>query len=577
MQQPPFIGMIRSAYTLERKNLIALTGDIHGLFWNGTQNDFVSLDQSIGYELKDNFNIISFDMANGASMDKETEDRVRTVEATVRNATLTKQKDSLAIDVLKSNAYNPLPTLTCLREITSAFETYRRMREHVEKKESLPEVKPLCVLVSYAGSLFPEGGGSTLSELDRQRLVFFLNWVGTPQFANSPDMVILLNPTKSEINSKITSLPNARHIEIQLPALDERHAFVQLFLEKRQALDFEGGLNRFIEATAGLTIPAIQELLEVAERTDKRVLKQSIINKVDQLLKASLGDIINIKYPTHTPDDVIGYTAVKEILLNTFERCESPETAVSAIIVSGPNGGGKTFQLEAYATQSGRVVIELGKLRGKYFGDTDSFFELFRWYLATFGKILILVDEAHTAFGSVHSVDTHETEKRLAGNIIKMMSDRSLRGKVLWGLMTSRPDELDPDVKSRAPIQIPIFDLEGDERKLFVAELFRRKKIEMSEEEMAAVLSKTEHYSARDYDNFLTETLSVRKKKPNTRPVDVLELWQASRSIVEQRKLQKLIAVQHCSYPKLLPKEFSTVSDAEIARQVKELKSQLWL
>ena len=77
----------------------------------------------------------------------------------------------------------------------------------------------------------------------------------------------------------------------------------------------------------------------------------------------------------------------------------------------------------------------------------------------------------------MHASQTHQTEQRLSGNIIKMMGDPRYFGKVLWGLMTSRPDELDPDIKSRAPIQIPVFDLEGEERKEFVFELFKRKNI----------------------------------------------------------------------------------------------------
>ena len=79
----------------------------------------------------------------------------------------------------------------------------------------------------------------------------------------------------------------------------------------------------------------------------------------------------------------------------------------------GPNGGGKTFLLQAYAGKSGRVVIRIKNMRSMYYGQTSVLFELFRWYVLTFGKILILVDEAHTAFGSVHSSTTHEAEKHL--------------------------------------------------------------------------------------------------------------------------------------------------------------------
>ena len=87
-----------------------------------------------------------------------------------------------------------------------------------------------------------------------------------------------------------------------------------------------------------------------------------------------------------------------------------------------------------------------------YFGQTDRFFEQLRWHIRTYGKILILVDEAHTSFGSVHAGQTHATEQRLAGNIIKMMGDPRFLGKVVWGLMTSRRQaQVDPPCRRRIP------------------------------------------------------------------------------------------------------------------------------
>jgi SpoVK/Ycf46/Vps4 family AAA+-type ATPase len=243
---------------------------------------------------------------------------------------------------------------------------------------------------------------------------------------------------------------------------------------------------------------------------------------------------------------------------------------VSAVLVSGPNGGGKTFQMEAFAAESGRIVIELTGLRGMWFGQTDKLFERLRWHITTYGKVLILVDEAHTAFGSVHRSDTHETEKRLAGNIIKMMGDPSLRGKVLWALMTSRPDELDPDVKSRSPLQIPIFDPEGDARQRFIRDLFQRKGVPLNETDLPQVFHKTEHYSARDFDNL------VREVKAQGQPVlEVLQIWQASTAIVQQRRLQTLIAALHCSYSQLLPLWLRNMEGEAIQKEVEQLKWML--
>jgi AAA+ superfamily predicted ATPase len=157
-----------------------------------------------------------------------------------------------------------------------------------------------------------------------------------------------------------------------------------------------------------------------------------------------------------------------------------------------------------------------------------------------------------------------------------MMGNPQYLGKVLWGLMTSRPDELDPDIKSRAPVQIPIFDLEGEERKLFIKEMFKRKKIIIDNEALEQILIKTDYYSARDYRNFVAEVLAIRKKEKNISPLQVLNEWQASKSIKQERKFQELIAAQHCSYPTLLPDKYKKISDNDLSKLSEELKRKLY-
>jgi hypothetical protein len=399
--------------------------------------------------------------------------------------------------------------------------------------------------------------------------------VADPLFVEEPDLLVPINPVRAEVNHRITTLANCGHVEIGLPTESERRQFVDTFRARRPEIRLDQGPEGFARDTAGLTIANVKDLLEVAARTGNPVRREEVVGEINQILQSRLGDIVRVKYPQHRTSDVVGYAENAAIFRGIFERCEDQETAVSAMLVSGPNGVGKTFQLEAHAAESGRVVMELAGIRGSYFGETDRFFELLRWHLDTFGKILILVDEAHTAFGSVHSPDSHETEKRLAGNIIKVMGDPRYLGKVLWGLMTSRPDELDPDVKSRSPIQVPIFDLEGDERRAFVAELFGRKQIQLTEENLTAVLERTDYYSARDYRNLVAEVLAERRKKPTVSVFEVLAGWQASRSIKRQREFQELLAALHCSYPRLLPSRLREISDEAISMRVEELKRML--
>jgi hypothetical protein len=86
------------------------------------------------------------------------------------------------------------------------------------------------------------------------------------------------------------------------------------------------------------------------------------------------------------------------------------------------------------------------------------------------------------------------------------------------------------------------------------------------------LLARTQHYSARDFDNL------VREVKAQAKPVlDVLQVWQASTSIFRQRRLQTLIASQHCSYPQLLPAWLKTADAEAVQREIEQLKIALQL
>jgi hypothetical protein len=431
--------------------------------------------------------------------------------------------------------------------------------------------KPLCLIMQFAPSLFPNGDFDGLSELDRQRLVTFLNWINDPFFSKSGSVILLVADTKSEINRRVLALPVTEHVEIPLPGASERAHFVTQYeracAELDRSLQFELNQQAFVEDTAGLKLTSLEDLLETSRRTGEPVRRQHVLAEVNLILETELGDVVKVNLPSHSPRDIIGSEATTAILRSIFQRCDNPDTAVSAVLVSGPNGGGKTFQMEAFASESGRIVIELTGLRGMWYGQTDKLFERLRWHIATYGKVLILVDEAHTAFGSVHQSDTHETERRLAGNIIKMMGEPRFRGKVLWALMTSRPDELDPDVKSRAPLQIPIFDPEGEARQRFIQELFQRRGIALGPEELQHVFQQTAHYSARDFDNLVREVRAQGKSV-----LEVLQIWQASTAIMQQRRLQTLIAALHCSYPQLLPAWLRNTRTEAIQKEAEELK-----
>jgi hypothetical protein len=565
--RPAFIDAVGHSYNRRGKRVILLTGNVLDQFWSPSLRMFTSLEHTLYQELTTKFLVLRVDAASGLSF-YDTVDEQELLKVCQLADRLASKGQGLG-DVpaqLAQIQHQPLPMLILLRGVSNAVT-----RLWTGDKRTY---KPLCVLMQFAPALFPEGDFDRLSELDRQRLVTFLNWINDPFFTKSGNFIVLVSDTRSEINRRVLALPVTEHVEIPLPSTPERAHFVTQYVQActpaDMPLQFEISQPAFVDDTAGLKLTSLEDLLETSRRTGAPVKRQHVLAEVNLILEAELGDVVKVNMPAHSPRDIIGSEATTAILHSIFQRCDNPDTAVSAVLVSGPNGGGKTFQMEAFAAESGRIVIELTGLRGMWYGQTDRLFERLRWHITTYGKVLILVDEAHTAFGSVHQSDTHETERRLAGNIIKMMGDPRLRGKVLWALMTSRPDELDPDVKSRAPLQIPIFDPEGAARQRFIQELFERRGLALSAEELQHVVQQTVHYSARDFDNLVREVKAQGKSV-----LEVLQIWQASTAIVEQRRLQTLIAALHCSYPQLLPEGLRAMSAEAIRHEVEALKWSL--
>jgi hypothetical protein len=567
--RPKVIDDISSAYADRGKSVVLLTGNTHDLFYSQKAERFVDLGFILYHYLGETFTVLRQDIATG--LDGYHVDDVTALQEVINKAdaaALTEGEGGKVGDILKKIAatrHSPLPALVLLHEILQAV---KKVKQDIKKP-----VKPVCVVLRFAGSLFPAGDFDKLPEIDRQRLVTFLNLIESQWFKDSGHLLVLLADTRSEVNSRILAQPCVHAVEIDLPDKELRKTYVERYLFGKSAkLNFSPSQDAFVEDTAGLTLTALNDLLESARRTNVALGRKEVLEEVNRVMKADLGDIIKIIMPEHGPGDIVGYVKTSEIIASIFKRCEKVATAIPAFLVSGANGSGKTYQLEAHASSSGRVVIALTGLRGMYYGQTDGFFEKLRLRLKTYGKILILVDEAHTQFGSVHKTDTHETEKRLAGNIIMMMSDPTLLGKVVWALGSSRPDELDPDVKSRSPVQIPIFDLQGEERKSYVLELFKRAGVPVPEAEVEEVLKITANYSNRDYSFLVKEV----KGWEQTSVLATLQIWRASASILRQRYMQTLIAAQHCSYPGLMPEELMAKAESgELETEIGQLKAQL--
>src|SRR5439155_23504841 len=118
------------------------------------------------------------------------------------------------------------------------------------------------------------------------------------------------------------------------------------------------------------------------------------------------------------------------------------------ILFTGPMGTGKTFVCEAFAKECGLTAIKLKNFRSKWVGATEGNLEKILSVIQAIGQILVIIDEGDRAFGGSSDGDGDGgTSSRVIARIKEFMSDTENRRRVLFVLMTKRPDKLDFDIK----------------------------------------------------------------------------------------------------------------------------------
>src|SRR5262249_60876922 len=91
--------------------------------------------------------------------------------------------------------------------------------------------------------------------------------------------------------------------------------------------------------------------------------------------------------------------------------------------------------------------IVFKNFRSKWVGSTESNLERILGVVHGIGNVIVIIDEADRSFGSGDGDGDGGTSSRVIARLKEFMSDTDNRGRVLFILMTNRPDKLDLDLK----------------------------------------------------------------------------------------------------------------------------------
>ena len=476
-------------------------------------------------------------------------------------------------EMMKTLSANIGSPTTWTRKPDDVLTNYQRMIQRNLMEDEKSKRKRMAFLFPYAQFLVPAGNQSSMGNVQASHLVRFLSWAQNPYIKRVNMSFCLIAETLTEVNKRLVEDPHVATIEIPLPDPKSRRVFIETNFDLESANDTEENGSESTDSNGekeigdSMSIEAVTQIsnglnlvnLNVAMSRSKLTGKGVDINAFRKLKKGLIErqchGLVTFLEPEHTLDMVVGHTAAKNRLkLDARWIVEGRlDAAPMGYLICGPVGTGKTFISECYAGSIGIPCLVLKNFRSKYVGETEGNLEKVLNVLRSLGPVMVIIDEADAALGNRESGGDSGTSSRVFSMIASQMGNTRYRGKIIWMLLTSRPELLPIDLKrqGRAEVHIPLFyPKEVDEIKKMFVIMAKKNKVKIADDAIPDVSPERE-LSGADIESVVLNA----KREMMAESRDVLEkadLELALDSFIPsaqgmEKDLQEMSAVLECT------------------------------
>jgi AAA+ superfamily predicted ATPase len=319
-----------------------------------------------------------------------------------------------------------------------------------------------AILIDHASFLAPSGEPGRLSSSASTQVVTLLNWASSPHVKRLNMAFVLVDEKVSALSERLVGSPHVAGIDVALPDQTERERFIQFTLGARdfsRASDYSP--SELAKLTAGISLVDVNVMVQSALEGSRRLDAALMRGLKKQLIERQCQGLLEFIEPKWTLDVLVGHEPVKQRLREDAALLKRGDTHTLPMgyLICGAVGTGKTFLAQCMAGEIGAPCVILKNFRSKYVGETEGNLERVLGVLRAMGPVVVVVDEADAALGNRGQDGDSGTSSRVFSMIAAQMGDTRYRGRILWMLLTCRPDLLPIDLKrqGRAEVHIPLF------------------------------------------------------------------------------------------------------------------------
>jgi AAA+ superfamily predicted ATPase len=458
--------------------------------------------------------------------------------------------------------------------VLNLIDSYLRLR--------LQDGKKIALILDFAETLAPAGDVSGMSAEDRNALVILKRWAHNSAFLRSDVTICLIAENQVELNQGILQHPGVAPIHIALPEEDERQAFAA---DQVGATPLPEGSDvtapTLGKLSGGLKRVQMQSMIAHAVQNKQPLTMKLLSARKKELIEAEGGGLLEFVQSRFDLSMVAGHAQAKKKLSDAAAAIRAGRTDVLPMgyVICGPVGTGKTFLTTCFAGEVGIPAVTLKNFRSMWQGQTEGNLERVLNLLKAMSPIAVIVDEADAQLGDRNSSGDSGVSNRVFAQIAQFMGNTELRGRVIWFLLTCRPDLLPVDLKrqGRAEEHIALFYPHSDEERLAMLRAMQKKtgtQLSSSEAEQF-FLEKCQPLSGADIEAVLIRA-RMKSALEKDAAVDVDDLKAAMEDFIPpsyptEIELQNLVAVLECTSKSLLPESYRDLDRGELIRRTNEL------
>lgn len=431
--------------------------------------------------------------------------------------------------------------------------------------DSPTDRKSMAVIFDYAQYLVPEGDLGSLARGHASRVVRMLRWAQNPHIKRVNMAFCLVADRLNEVSDRLVQSSHVAVIEIPLPDRQERRFFCEWATRDEDVSELtEFSLDELADLSNGLTLVNLNVLLSQAAHTERRIDSRRFRELKKGIIERECQGLVEFLEPTHRLDMVVGHVEAKKRLEEDalwLSRGQL-DAAPMGYLICGPVGTGKTFLAECYAGSIGIPCVVLKNFRSKYVGETEGNLQKVLSVLRWLGPVVVIIDEADAALGTRQAEGDSGTSARVFSMIARQMGDTHFRGKIIWMLLTSRPELLPIDLKrqGRAEVHIPLFyPMDEEEIRSMFKVMARKNKVALAEG-MLPPVSPERRLTGADIEGIvLGAKRRVRAEGRNELTSADIEFALAEfipSSQGLQKDLQEMAAVLECTQVSFLPPQW---------------------